>query len=328
MNAKRWIALAAAAALLLVSVSVSLVTGALQTDVSGMFDQETSGMEESIVEEGSGAGKAALIHVDGVIQAGGASPFGGGYNHQLVLDQLDHAAEDASVDGIILRVNTPGGGVVESDEIYDKIVEVQEEYSKDVYVSMGNQAASGGYYISAPAAQIYANPQTITGSLGVIMQSFNVSELAEELGIEDQTIKSGEFKDIMSATREMTEEDEDILQGIVDDAYEQFVTVIDEGRDNLSRDEVMSLADGRIYTGSQAEENGLIDGLGNLDDVIDAMREDTGQDLTVVEYAQGFGFDSFFGMSLDSLFEQRRIDQLTGWLEDQQGPQLMYLYTD
>ncbi len=328
MNGKRWIALGAVALIILAAGAFRFGAALFQTDtedfLAGAGGEE---MSERVTEQGTDTGKIAVIHLEGVIQAGGGGVLGGGYDHQLLLDQFDHAAADPEVEGIVFRVNTPGGGVVESDEIHDKVQEVQEEYGKDVYVSMGSQAASGGYFVSAPAERIYANGQTITGSLGVIMQSFNVSELADNLGISDQTIKSGEFKDIMSATREMTDDDEEILQSIVDDAYTRFIDVIENGRD-LSRDEVENLADGRIYTGNQAAENGLVDGVGNLDDTIGAMKEDLDRDPDVVEYERGFNMGQFFGMTADTLLEHRRVDELAAWLELNQGPQLMYLYTD
>ncbi|CAM3857426.1 signal peptide peptidase SppA [Alkalicoccus chagannorensis] len=328
MNGKRWAALAAAAAVVLVSGIINLATTALQTDFTEVFEGGTDPVNERVVEEGTDAGKIAVIPIEGTIMAGGAGLLGGGYDHQLLLRQLEQAAEDPEVSGVVLRVNTPGGGVVESDEIHNSIQNLQEEYSKDVYVSMGNQAASGGYYVSAPADRIFANGQTITGSLGVIMQSINVAELADDLGISDNTIQSGEFKDIMSPTREMTDEDEEVLQSIVDDAYEQFVDVIDEGRENLSREEILELADGRIYTGSQAVDNGLVDDTGNLDDAVDAMKEDLGQDYSVVEYEAGFGIGSLMGAAAETFASQSQKDQLLDWVTSNQGRELMYLYTD
>ncbi|SDN55085.1 signal peptide peptidase SppA [Alkalicoccus daliensis] len=330
MDLKRWIALIAVFAIIAVSAVIGFTTAGTQTEEEGggFFGMADEPVQERTIDAGTESGKIAVIRIEGVLQDGaGGGIFSPGYNHQLLLDQLEYAAQDGSVDGVILRVNTPGGGVVESDEIHNRIVELRDDYSKDVYVSMGSQAASGGYYVAAPADQIFANGQTITGSLGVIMQSINFAELAEEWGIEDNTIKSGEFKDIMSATREMTEADEEILQSIVDDAYEQFVDVIEAGRD-LSREEVLELADGRIYTGSQAMENGLVDQLGNLDETIDAMRENLGRDADVVEYEQGFGIGSFLNMTADNIFEQRQVNQLTDWLNKNQGSRLLYLYTD
>jgi protease IV len=328
MNTKRWIALGIAAVLFVASLAVS----AFQTDVGSTMDGFFGGTErfqERVLEEGADRGKVAVVHIDGVIQS---DPSGGlfaaGYDHELLLDQLDHAAEDPDVHGVVLRVNTPGGGVVESDEIHDKVVQIQEDYRKPVFVSMGSMAASGGYYVSAPAEQIYANPQTITGSLGVIMQSINVSELAEELGIESNVIKSGQYKDIMSSTREMTDDEREILQDLVDDAYEQFVNVIENGRE-FDRDDVYELADGRIYTGSQAMEAGLIDGLGHMEDVINSLKDDLGRgDLTVVEYEANVGFPSLIGATVQEVFQNQQLTEVKSWMRQNQGPRLMYLYTD
>ncbi|MCE7793340.1 signal peptide peptidase SppA [Salipaludibacillus sp. CUR1] len=328
MNTKRWIALGIAAVLFVASLAVS----AFQTDVASTMDGFFGGTErfqERVLEEGTDRGKVAVVHIDGVIQS---DPSGGlfaaGYDHELLLDQLDHAAEDPDVHGVVLRVNTPGGGVVESDEIHDKIVQIQEDYRKPVFVSMGSMAASGGYYVSAPAEQIYANPQTITGSLGVIMQSINVSELAEELGIESNVIKSGQYKDIMSSTREMTDDEREILQDLVDDAYEQFVNVIENGRE-FDRDAVYELADGRIYTGSQAMEAGLIDGLGHMEDVYNSLKDNLGRgDLTVVEYEANVGFPSLIGATVQEVFQNQQLTEVKSWMRQNQGPRLMYLYTD
>lgn len=329
MNGKRWIALGIAVALFLVSVTTSFLRMDLSSDVENVFGGSMERFQENILEQGDASGKIAVIHLDGVIQSGTSGGLlGGGYDHDLLLEQLDHAAEDPQVHGVILRVNTPGGGVVESDEIHDKVVELQEEYGKPVYASMGSMAASGGYYVSAPAEKIMANPQTLTGSLGVIMQSINVSELAEEWGIRSEVIKSGEFKDIMSSTREMTDNEREILQELVDDAYEQFVDVIENGRD-FNREEVYNLADGRIYTGSQALEVGLIDGLGHLDDTIDELMEDMGRgNVTVVEYKAGFGFPALLGSTLQEMVSNQQLTEVKGWLQQNQGPQLMYLYTN
>lgn len=329
MNKKRWLALGIAGALFIASIGMSAFQTNMADTVDGFLEGIGEPFQETVIQQGTDPGKVAVINIDGVIMDdGGGGLLGGGYNHQMLLDQLAHAAEDPDVHGVVLRVNTPGGGVVESDEIHHKITQLQEDYRKQVYVSMGGMAASGGYYISAPAEQIYANPQTITGSLGVIMQSLNVSELAEEWGIEQNVIKSGEFKDIMSATREMTDAERDLLQELVDDAHSQFVDVIEEGRD-LSRDEVTSLADGRIFTGSQAYEAGLVDGLGHQEDVVAELLEDLGRgNLDVVEYEAHFGFPALLGSTAQQLIESGSLNDLTSWVRQNQGARLLYLYSD
>ena len=147
------------------------------------------------------------------------------------MNQLNEIYEDETVKGVVLTVNSPGGGVVESADIYDGIRAIQEEMEIPVYVSMGGMAASGGYYVSAPAEKIFVNRETITGSIGVIMESMNYSKLAEKYGIDFNTIKTGPYKDIMSGSREMTDEERNMLQEMINDSYERFVEIIAEGRE-------------------------------------------------------------------------------------------------
>ena len=175
--------------------------------------------------------------------------------------------------GVVLKVNTPGGGVVESADIYDRFEWIQEEREIPIYVSMGGMAASGGYYVSAPAEKIFVNRETITGSIGVIMESVNYAKLAEKYGIDFNTIKTGPYKDIMSGSREMTQEERAMLQEMINDSYERFVEIIAEGRD-MTEAEVKKVADGRIMNGKQAIEAGLADDYGKTGDVIAAIKED------------------------------------------------------
>lgn len=280
MNKKRWAALGIAAFIFAFSVATSLVSTALTTDFNSLFsDLMASGNEEfteDTLEDGNEFNKIAVLEVDGTIQDTGDTQSilsSAGYNHKAFMKKLDKVKNDSSVKGIILKVNSPGGGVVESAEIHDKIVEIQEEAKKPVYVSMGSMAASGGYYISAPADKIFASPETLTGSLGVIMSGYNFEGLAEKYGVEFVTIKSGPYKDIMSSTREMTDEERGILQTMIDNSYDGFVKVIADGR-GLKENEVRKIADGRIYDGRQAKDLNLIDDFGYLDDVINSMKTD------------------------------------------------------
>ncbi|WP_407269751.1 signal peptide peptidase SppA [Radiobacillus sp. PE A8.2] len=332
MNMKRWIALVIAVGLFFVSIAFQFISSIATADFESMFSMEQidDDISEKVIEEGAGTNKIAVLHLNGVIQDTTPSSFinTGAYNHKRFLEMLDKAGEDRNVSGIILRVNTPGGGVVESAEIHDKIVEIQEEYEKPVYVSMGNTAASGGYYIAAPADKIIAHNATLTGSIGVIMESFNFAELADKIGVDFNTIKSGEYKDIMSTSREMTDSEREILQTMIDDMYDDFVQVIVDGRD-LSEPRVRELGDGRVYTGAQAQEVNLVDELGSLDDTIAMMIEE--QELgnaKVVEYEQGLGINQFLGVSMQSMFRaDSDMFEIQDLLREGNAPRAMYLYS-
>ncbi|WP_079707877.1 signal peptide peptidase SppA [Paraliobacillus ryukyuensis] len=332
MRAKRWIALSIAIGLFIVSIGFRFATSVASTDWESMFDlsEEVAGTNEKVVEEGSPTNKIAVLQVNGVIQEGSSSSLLAttSYHHRRFLEQLEKAGEDRRVNGIILNVNTPGGGVVESAEIHDKIVEIKEDYDKPVYISMGNTAASGGYYISAPADKIVAHKATLTGSIGVIMESYNFAELADKIGVDFNTIKSGEYKDIMSSYRDMTEDERAILQGMVDDMYDDFVQVIVDGRD-LSEKRVRELGDGRVYTGEQAQAVGLVDALGSLDDTITMMKEE--QDLAnaqVVEYGQRDGLEQFLAGAVQNLTSpEAKLTGIKEMLRQNNGPRAMYLYS-
>lgn len=247
MNAKRWIALVIALGIFGVSIIVSIsmsffesVKGA-QMDLTSLTDES----QEKTLENGSLSSKIAVLEVSGTIQDNGDSSSllgADGYNHRTFLKNLERAKDDKTVKGIVLKVNSPGGGVYESAEIHKKLEEIKKETKKPIYVSMGSMAASGGYYISTAADKIFATPETLTGSLGVIMESVNYSKLADKLGISFETIKSGAHKDIMSPSREMTKEEKNIMQSMVDNSYEGFVDVISKGR-GMPKAEVKKIAD-------------------------------------------------------------------------------------
>jgi protease-4 len=276
--------------------------------------------------ERMGLGEAvAIVQVEGTILTGSppVSPLGdsGAYSDQIV-EHLEQAQKDSLVKAIVLRVNSPGGSVVASDEIYQKMLEVE----KPIVVSMGELAASGGYYISAPADVIMANPATLTGSIGVITQITNLEELMEKIGVEVVVIKSGIHKDEGSPFREMTEEEKAIWQAIIDEVYGQFVTIVAEGRD-LPEEEVREIADGRVYTGKQAMELGLVDELGNLPEAIDRAAELGGieGEPRLVEYHRPPTlFETFFG-SLVSPFQPFDLARL---LDLEGRPSLQYLYVE
>jgi protease-4 len=252
-----------------------------------------------------------------------------GYNHSSFLRMIEQAKNDDTVKAIVLRVNSPGGGVVESAEIHDQLVRLKKETKKPIYVSMGSMAASGGYYISTAGDKIFASPETITGSLGVIMQSLNYEGLAKKYGVKLVTIKSGPYKDIMNPTREMTEEEKKILQQLIQNSYEGFVKVISEGR-HLPESEVRKIADGRIYDGRQAKQLHLIDEFGYLDDTIAALKKDYHlANAQVVKYTSDFSFGSLFQMALGrNAMPKHEASELIQLLSKPSSPRLMYLYAE
>jgi len=336
MNGKRWAALGIAVGLFIASTVINLLSTFAFSDAESAFTDMFAVSEEmfaeEIIEEGDMLSKIAVLSINGVIQDTGdaesffESPL---YNHRAFMEQLDYVKEADDVKAIILQVNSPGGGVVESAQIHDKIKEIQKETKKPVYVSMGSMAASGGYYVSAPADKIFASPETLTGSLGVIMQGVNYAGLAEKYGVEFTTIKSGPYKDIMSPSRPMTEDERKILQSMIDNSYEGFVKVISEGRD-MSVARVKEIADGRIYDGRQAKQLNLIDGFGYLEDVIDSVRKDQKLgDATVVKYTESMGFGSFFSMGAQKIMgEDAEMAGLMKLLSQPNSPRLMYLYAE
>jgi protease-4 len=198
--------------------------------------------------------KVAVLPITGLI-----------VDSEATIEQLKKFSKDDSVKAIVLRLNTPGGGVGPSQEIFEEVRKVGGK--KVVVASMGTMAASGGFLIACASDKIYANPGTITGSIGVIMNFVNVQDLIEKIGVKGIVIKSGSFKDIGSPLREMKPEERKLLQSVIDNVYSQFVNTVAERR-NLPRDDILAIADGRIFSGEQAKALGLVDNLGNLEDAV------------------------------------------------------------
>lgn len=230
------------------------------------------------------AGKIVVIPLSGSITTEGSSLFSGStITPELVRDYLARVEKDKAVKAIVFRIESPGGGIAPSQEILWEIERVKE--TKTIVVSMGGTAASGGYYISTQADKIVALPTTMTGSIGVISAIPNIEGFLEKLGIQIELFKGGKYKDMYQGLRELTPEEEEIMQGMVDEYYEQFIDVVAEGRE-LSREEVRNLATGQIYTGTKAKELGLVDELGDLDTAIDLAAELAGIETAIVEYYQ------------------------------------------
>lgn len=186
-----------------------------------------------------------------------------------ILEQLIAFRRDKQIKGIILKINSPGGGVGPSQEIYNETRRTTK--TKNVVAAIGSIGASGAYYIASAADKIIANPGTLTGSIGVIMEFIRVEELLKKIGIEMEVIKSGEFKDMGSPNREMTERERRMLKNLIEDIRNQFVTAVAQGRD-MPREKVLEIADGRIFSGREAKELGLVDYLGNFQDAVNIAK--------------------------------------------------------
>lgn len=246
--------------------------------------------------------------------------FGGIYDSEPIVRQLKRWGDSRSVKAILLHVDSPGGAVAPSQEIYAEILRVREEEEKIVIVSMSSLGASGAYLISCAADKIMANPGTITGSIGVLMQFPTVGKLFDKIGIKYEKIKSGELKDVGSVDRRMTREEREMLRDMVMDTYEQFVDVVAEGR-GMDREEVYALADGSVFSGRQAYKLNLVDTLGGFEDAIRLAADLAGisdEPKTVKEFKPKRSIWDLLG----SIFGE--VEEITSG--EISGPRVMYLY--
>ena len=226
-----------------------------------------------------GKERIALIRIEGPI-----------LDSRATVDELETYGDDPLVKAIVLRLDTPGGGVAPSQEIYNAVKRVRLDKQKTVVASMGNVAASGGYYIAVASDRILANPGSLTGSIGVVMQLANLENLMNKIGVKNIVIKSGRYKDVGSPFRMMREEDRHLLQSVLDDAHRQFIEAVAAGR-SLDAADVEALADGRIFTGQQAKDVLLVDELGDLTDAVKLAADMSGlQSPPVVETPRPYSF--------------------------------------
>jgi protease-4 len=257
--------------------------------MTGEFAPPTVGVGDAV----------AVIRLDGAISSTSEDYFTlQGITPELVAGLLEQADADPDIKAIVVRVNSPGGSVIASDEIYRAFL----EFDKPIVVWMGDMAASGGYYIACGSDYILAHPDTLTGSIGVISQFFNIEELMDKVGVDTVVITSGPSKDIGSSFREMTEEEQALWEGIIDEVYEGFVGIVAQARD-MPLDEVRELADGRVYTGRQALARGLVDEVGTPDDAIAKAAELGGVEgePRVIELKSTPSFlDSLYGLQARS----------------------------
>lgn len=210
--------------------------------------------------------KIAVIEMTGTIMP----PY-----TERILKQIEKAGKDASVKGVLLVVDSPGGLVADSHEIYHRLKKLSGEKSKPVWVQMKRIAASGGYYIAmggGPEAKIYAEETTWTGSIGVIMPRYDVTELADKIGVKSDSLTTGDLKDTMNPLKPLTEKEREVWADIINQSYEKFMSVIDENRETLNAEQVKELATGRIFTAKDAKANGLIDEVGYEEETLDALK--------------------------------------------------------
>ncbi len=236
-------------------------------------------------------------------------------NSKDIVRQLKKYRKNKSIDAVVLRIESPGGAIGASQEIYEEVKKTRES-GKIIVASMGNVAASGGYYVACGADKIVANPGTVTGSIGVIAEFFNISELADKFGLKFETVKSGKFKDSGSPFRTLTNEERKYFQKLIDDSFQQFVEVVHKERE-IDKEKLLKIADGRIFTGQQAKELNLVDELGSYEDAISLSIKMAGisEDARIIrEKRKIFNiFDILFGDIEETIF-RLRYNMIFGYL--------------
>lgn len=278
-------------------------------------------LEEVTLEHNRSKNKIVVVDVSGIITS---SPWDrrGSSMVNLIENQLELAGEDRSVKAVILRVDSPGGEVLASDEIYRTIERFQMDHGKPVVASMGGVAASGGYYVSAPCQWIVANELTITGSIGVIMHTYNYRGLLNKVGVRPQVFKSGRFKDMLSgdkAEEEILPEERKMVQDLIDETFVRFKSIVREGRDFANRANGSAgrklaanwedFADGRVLSGRQAYESGFVDELGNFDTAVDRAKELAEiENANLVRYQQPFDLSNLFRLFGETESRTVKID--------------------
>ena len=224
-----------------------------------------------------GGEQIGLVQISGMITGGGsgASLFGLTAGCDEVAGELKRAAQNSDIKAVILRIDSPGGSAAAAQEIYSAVNKYRDDTHKPVIASLGDVGASGAYYVAAAADKIVADPGTVTGSIGVIMEGYEAADLMKKYGVTANTIRSGQYKDTMSPFRHMRPDERQYLQQVIDDVLDQFITDVAAGR-KMKKEEVRKLADGRIFTGRQAKQNKLVDDLGGLSKAVEMARKAAG----------------------------------------------------
>jgi protease-4 len=291
-----------------------------------------SGQIEPLAEtviDGKGDAKVLMLELDGVItETAEVADFFGTVSEGMVgrvREELDRARSDEKVKALVLRINSPGGTVTGSDLLYGEIRRFKQERKVPVVAQLMGTAASGGYYVALAADEIQAERTTVTGSIGVIFSGFNIAGLMEKFGIENQTITSGRFKDAGSMLRRMRPEERAQLQSVIDDLYARFVEVVKAGRSKLTVEQIRALADGRIFSATQAQQAGLVDEIGSLDESVRRARELAGlSSARIVTYHR----PREYANNYYTRAQHRRDAPLDMWPGELpiQGPSFLYLW--
>ncbi len=291
-------------------------------------------IEHVLLRESPFAGdKILLLDLNGVISnAVGGTLLGMPAANPVVSfkEKLDKAGRDSRVKAVVLRVNSPGGGVTASDLMYTELRRFREKHGKPVIASFLDTAASGGYYVACAADRIFAHPTTVTGSIGVLMVAPDVSGTMARIGLRTNVIKSGPMKDAGSPLREMSETDRAVFQGMIDAMHERFLSVVQAGRPGIDPGKLRELADGRVYLGPQAKELGLVDEIGTLDDAVAAAKsagDIAGKPIVLVSYAPAAAYrpNAYAQPPVDGPSVSVIQLELPEWLRGG-GPQFMYLW--
>jgi len=314
---------------------VSFLLGCAPTGIKIMPVPVDRSLEEMelLRDPGLAWDKLVLIDVDGIIMNSRPNSLLSDGEHpvSLLTEKLEAARMDSAVKGVILRINSPGGSVTASEIMHSEIKRFQRS-GKPVVAIMMDVAASGGYYMACACDEIIAHPTTVTGSIGVIMQTVNLAGTLAKLGIETDAIKSGPRKDAGSPFRSLSPEERQIFQDMIDEMYQRFVDVVAEGRSDLSRQQVLELADGRVYTAKQALELGMIDRLGTLRQAIERTKEHAAvKRCRIVTYQRPFSWHpNIYAKSPSETPAEkpiRLIDlDLPSWFKPG-GAKFMYLWT-
>jgi len=291
-------------------------------------------LTESEIKRDSGwwiRDKVAVIDVSGVLLNDRSKGlFGQGENPvSLFIEKVDKAQADRNVCALVLRINSPGGGVTASDIMYNRIMQYKAATGKPVVAVLVDVAASGGYYIACAADAIVAHKTSITGSIGVIVQTVSFAGTMDKLGVTAQAITSGKMKDMGSPLKPLDQADAAVLQGVVNDFYGKFVKVVDAGRPKLSIDQVRTLADGRIYTADEAIKNGLVDSIGYMDDAL-VLAKTMGRTrrVRVVMYDRPVGHRAnAYSMAPDVGAQFNLVNVNAGSLMSLTQPRFMYLWS-